>query len=121
MYKKIILLLYTALITTLSVMPASDLPDIIVFPYFDKIVHICMYAGLSFLLLWFWDEKKRKNKKLQIIFIVFAWGLFMEIIQGVSHFGRSFDFFDALANTFGFIPGYYSWKIVNRLKIQKSI
>jgi VanZ family protein len=102
-------------------MPASDLPEIKVFPYFDKIVHICMYTGLSFLLLLFWDEKKTKNKKLQIACIVFGWGLLMEIIQEVSHLGRSFDVFDLLANMIGFALAYLCWRFVNKLKALKFI
>jgi VanZ family protein len=92
-------------------MPASDFPKINVFPYFDKLVHICMYAVLSFLLLWVWNEKKRKNNKIIILCIVFGWGLLMEIIQEVSHMGRSFDLLDVTANVFGFIPGLLVWKL----------
>jgi len=105
----------------LSVMPASDFPKINIFPYFDKLVHICMYAVLSFMLLWVWNEKKRKNNNITIICIVFGWGLLMEIIQEASHLGRSFDLLDVIANVFGFIPGLLVWKLLSRMFEYKKL
>lgn len=102
-------------------MPASDFPKVNVFPYFDKVVHLCMYAVLSFLFLWVWNEKKLKNKNIIIICIVFGWGLLMEIIQEVSHMGRSFDLLDVTANVFGFIPGLFVWKLLSRIFEHKKL
>jgi VanZ family protein len=119
MIKMIILILYIAIITTLSIIPAPDMPTIIVFPYFDKLVHLCMYAGLSFLMLWVWNEKTNKNKYLLILLIAFGCGLLMEFIQEISHLGRSFDILDIIANLLGFIPGLLFWRII-KSKILKA-
>ena len=119
MIKKIIFILYIAIITILSVIPASDMPTIIVFPYFDKFVHLCMYAGLSFLMLWLLNEKTNKSKYSLILLMVFGWGLLMEFIQEISHLGRSFDIFDIIANLLGFIPGLLFWRII-KSKILKA-
>ncbi len=121
MIKKIILILYIVLITMLSIMPTSDMPNIIVFPYFDKLVHLCMYAGLSFLLLWLWDENPNKRKYWKILFIVFGCGLLMEIIQEISHLGRSFDILDITANLLGFLPGLLSWKLIKQIQTKRKI
>ena len=120
MLKKTILFLYIALITTLSILPASDIPDIVLFPYFDKLVHLCFYAGFSFLLLWLWDQNPNKNKYFLILGIVFGWGLLMEIIQGITHLGRSFDVLDMGANLLGFFPGLLAWKGMEKVKEKRK-
>ncbi len=112
MIKKSILILYLAIITTLSIIPSSDMSSIKLFKHSDKVAHICMYAGLSFLLLWLWNKQTNKSKYLTILLIIFGWGLLMEIIQGTSHLGRSFDMLDIIANILGFLPGLLVWEII---------
>ena len=103
-------------------MPASNFPKIQVFPYFDKLVHLCMYCGLSLLLFWVAQENKNRKKNWIILLIVFGWGLLMEIIQGICHLGRSFEISDAIADLIGFFPALLIWKILlNKTKKIKSI
>ncbi len=121
MVKKIILILYIILITTLSVMPASDIPKLKTFPYFDKLVHLFMYAGFAFLMLWQMNENTSKKKYFIVFCIVFGWGLMMEIIQGISNMGRSFELIDIIANTSGIILGLLTWVFLTKYVKRKYI
>lgn len=100
-------------------MPPSDIPKIRVFSHFDKLVHMLFYAGLTFLLIW--NLNKNKNKFWFILSFVFCWGLFMEIIQGVSNLGRTFDLLDVLSNSFGFLLGLLVWEIIFRFQKKKHL
>jgi len=119
--KKIILFLYIALITTMSILPASDIPKLKTFPYFDKMVHIIMYAGLSYLMLWNLSENSSKRKYLGTFCFVFGWGFLMEIIQGISNMGRSFELIDIIANTSGIILGFITWVFLTKYVKRKYI
>jgi glycopeptide antibiotics resistance protein len=73
-----------------------------------------MYAGLTFLALWVWPEKFTGNKQFLPLLAVILWGFSMEVLQGMTHYGRSFDLTDELANTLGFIPGWLGWRWFGR-------
>lgn len=110
MYKKILLFGYLVFITFLSLMPGKDLPDIMVFPYADKVIHACMYAGFTFLLLLAYPVTFSGRRQFLPFLIVVAYGFFMEMLQRISILGRSFDLRDELANSLGFFPGWLFWK-----------
>jgi VanZ family protein len=114
MLKKILFFAYLILITALSLWPSASMPDVILFPYADKLIHAGMYAGFTFLMLWAWPEKLSGAKQFFPLLIVIAWGFLMEIIQQYSYFGRSFDLADELANSLGFLPGWLSWRWFGR-------
>lgn len=78
--------------------------------YFDKIVHVGMFAGLVF----FWCGFIKKNEKIftamQQIFVWIAlggcvYGIVMEFVQKYFIPNRSFDIVDILADTIGSIAG----------------
>jgi len=83
----------------------------------DKVIHLCMYAGFTFLLLWAWSQKFTGIRQLIPLLAIILWGLLMEAIQGLTHLGRTFDLTDELANILGFLPGWVCWRIVSRFNI----
>jgi VanZ family protein len=118
--KKILFFTYLLAITLLSLWPSADLPNVILFPNADKLIHCCMYAGLTFLALWTWPEHFTGNKQFLPLLAVLLWGFSMEVLQGLTHMGRSFDLKDELANTLGFFPGWVLWRWKKILFLHKS-
>lgn len=95
--------------------PKTDLEEI---PYIDKIVHICMYGGLS-TLLWIeylYRHPSVNRKRLTagaIIFPVLMSGC-VEVLQATCTETRSGDWMDFAANCTGVILasllGHYVWR-----------
>ena len=112
--KKSFFFIYLLFISTLSLWPSDGLPDVILFPYADKVIHTGMYAGFTFLMLWAWSDKLIRKKQILPLIMVILWGFFMELLQGYSHFGREFDLTDELANTLGFVPGWIGWRVFKK-------
>ncbi len=120
MIRKAAFFSYLILITLLSLWPSDDLPDIELFPHADKIIHIGMYAGFTFLMFWTWREKLKGIKQFLPLLIVLVWGLLMELLQQSTGFGRSSDYMDILANCLGFIPGWLAWKLCERMQLSRK-
>lgn len=98
-------LLYLTSLTIVSLLPSSALPEDILFPGADKIIHILMYAGLAALLRWTLADRLRSPRKLlALILVTSAYGILLEILQHTIT-TRSFEWADALANTLGAIAG----------------
>ncbi len=95
--------------------PKTDLNEI---PYLDKVVHICMYGGLSTLL---WIEYLLRHRTLNmrhlavgaIISPIVMSGC-IEILQATCTSTRSGDWLDFIANCIGVIIasllGHYLWR-----------
>ena len=114
MIRKILFFLYLLLITTLSLISSEDLPKVILFPYADKVIHMSMYAGFTFLLFLAWPNMDTKRRRWIPFLAIVAWGFSMEILQGIGPWGRSFDLFDEVANILGFFPGYMAYYLFKR-------
>jgi VanZ family protein len=113
--RKLIGALYLALIAILSLMPSYDVPDLHLFPGADKVVHVCMYLGLSFLASWIYDMGQQKMKLMYVVIGgVFLYGVLMEILQRTMHNGRDFDFKDMLANLTGAVLGLIIYRFLER-------
>ena len=90
----------------------------------DKVVHFCMYLGLSgaTALNYIYGKKGRINKaKLAIgaFMIPILYGGLIEIIQALYCEGRSGDWFDFLADTLGSLAAlpiafYYRRYLLNK-------
>ncbi len=65
----------------------------------DKWGHALMF--LIFAVLWIWSGRK----PAQVIWAGIAYGMLTEIWQGVTPFGRSFDWYDGLADAIGVLLG----------------
>lgn len=95
--------------------PKTDLNEI---PYLDKVVHICMYGGLS-TLLWIEYLLRHRTPDMRHLVvgaiispIVMSGGI--EILQTTCTFTRSGDWLDFIANCTGVIIasllGHYLWR-----------
>lgn len=97
----ILVIIYVGCIAALSLMPPQDFPKIPLFNGADKVVHFLMYFIFSLLFCWAIKTESNYLRLLLIIPVTIGWGIFMEIMQLEMHLGRSFDFFDILANSIG--------------------
>ncbi len=110
----ILVILYVGCIVALSLLPPQDFPKLPVFEGFDKVVHFMMYFILSLLLSWAVKAEQKYMRLFLIIPVTIGWGIFMEIMQYEMHLGRSFDFYDILANSTGVGVGVLLYVIVTR-------
>ena len=96
------------------ILPASA-QNVAEIPYIDKVVHICMYGGLCFIL---WIEYLRNHKAINWNHVI--WGGIIapvamsgciELMQAYCTDTRSGDWLDFLANSIGVglaaLIGYY--------------
>ncbi len=92
------------------------------FPYFDKVVHACMFGGWAFLgMLAGWLPYHRSSRWSWIWSVLAAsgYGLAIEIIQPSFH--RTFDWFDFAADTAGAFLAVAAVTIVLRLGHRKGL
>jgi VanZ family protein len=109
--------IWLGLIVFASLTPSAKIPNITLFPHADKVIHFCMYLGLSFLLIP--PLTIRKNYKHSFIFsfmISVLIGFLMEYFQYLFAMGRSAELFDFFANMLGTIAGIYFYQILIRNK-----
>jgi len=113
--KKNILSIITALIILyLSLAPADtfDKVNVFNFPNIDKVVHLCMYFGLTIVLLY---ENRMTVKGLRsfVLLAIFplAYGILMEFLQSWLTTTRHAEFFDAVFDFIGIIIALIVWKI----------
>ena len=97
---------YLALVFYLTLTPGDKLhsldkagiSDYLAFDHSDKLVHLLMFFGLSFLFQFL------KERRVIIYFLVpFLISFSIEILQGIMPFGRTFDWFDLIANSIGIL------------------
>jgi len=98
-------LFYLSIIAFLSLLPPKDFPDIRLFAGADKIIHICMYLGLTWLACWSMHAETKRMWYFLIILFSISWGTIMEIFQFLMHLGRSFEFYDIIGNSIGTLIG----------------
>jgi hypothetical protein len=103
--KSLLAIAWTILIQILLCLPGSALPKGGVFeiPQLDKIVHVTLFGGATFLWCYYYYIKGRPASKLKIIFfivylLVTANGIILEFIQRDYIPNRSFDLADIIAD-----------------------
>lgn len=106
-----IALSYTVFLLVVSLMQTKDMPKP-GFIHADKVFHCFAYFGLT--LCWYMQYFSRKNintlKKQPLIIICLlsaAFGIFIEVLQGVFTSYRSIDALDVLANTTGIMLAFF--------------
>jgi VanZ family protein len=86
-------------------MPGSDVPSVPFFDliYFDKWVHIGMFAILTFLWSFPFLKTTSASPKLLVAIVLcsISYGVLMEYVQKYFAFERDFDILDMLADAVG--------------------
>jgi len=113
-FRVIFFVLYLSCIVALSLLPPNDLPHVKVFEGFDKVVHFLMYFLLAALLCWNLKVEQNANRAFIVLGSSVLWGIFMEFMQLTMHLGRSFSWYDELANFAGASVGALIYILVTR-------
>ena len=95
-----IAIIWTLIILAVCTWPGQDIPDP-PFPNFDKLVHGGMFVVWA--VLWLLPYP---NKRKRIIVLGMAYGLGIEFYQQILPFDRTFDWWDAVADSVGVLLGY---------------
>jgi VanZ family protein len=106
----------------LTLMPANDVPKVSWMdniPNFDKLVHACLFGGLTFLfslplLKSNFFEKQKLNYSIRISLASSIWGITIEFLQKFYVPSRDFDLLDWAADSVGVIIAL--WIIIRILK-----
>ena len=94
---------YTLALLTVCLITLNNLPDIGV-SYGDKIFHFFAYCLLTLLWVYTFTLKFKWPQKKAMLVAVFGavlYGILIEVLQGSVTTSRSFDYYDALANSLG--------------------
>ena len=106
----------------LSFLPASSLSsDWDFFENQDKLIHLIMYGGISFLLLLDMHFRMFNNYRFIIVMLlsIVLFSTIIEILQPIfSNRGR--DLFDVIANFIGAVLGVSFFQLLFRKKRVKS-
>jgi VanZ family protein len=95
---------WVLIIAVLCIIPQEDLPKAGGIPHFDKLVHFVLYFILAVLSLFVFHASK-PSAKIFLLLSIFIFSLFIEVMQGILPFGRSFSGTDLLANLSGILAG----------------
>jgi VanZ family protein len=102
-------LFWTLAIATSCLLPASVFKPVS-FNLFqlDKLLHFVLYFVLvcSWLFVFKIQDKLTPSSIRIIILLSIGYGILIEILQAVSHTGRSYELDDIIANTIGVIGGW---------------
>ena len=94
--------LYTFVLLFLFIYPfsSSNLNPLAI----DKLIHFFLFT--VFTILWLHSYANKYNYILMLILIV-LFSVFVELLQFLSPFGRTFSLLDILSNMFGIIFGFF--------------
>lgn len=109
-----LVVLYVGCIAALSLLPPQDLPQIPLFAGADKVIHFMMYLIFSLLFCWAFKTELNYSRLFLIMPVTIGWGFFMEFIQLSMHAGRSFSWYDIVANSIGVFVGILIYLLASR-------
>lgn len=95
---KVITYIYFLIITYLFLIPGGNTPPL--FWGFDKLVHFTLFAILTFLIQHAFKPSFKQTITFWLIATTF-YALLIEILQYLMQLGRSFSFFDIIADLIG--------------------
>ena len=110
----LLVVIYVGCVAALSLLPMQDLPQVPMFHGEDKVVHFIMYFGFSILFCWTLKTELNFSKLFFVILVTVSWGILMEYLQLDMHIGRSFSWYDELANSIGSVFGILVYTLVTR-------
>jgi len=82
----------------------------------DKLVHFLLYAFLALLLILVKTRIKFLIHTVYMFLLSVAYGISIEILQGMFFAGRTFDYADIIANTIGAAIGVLIASILHLVK-----
>ena len=109
-------ILFTLVVAFLCLYPFESEKESTI-PHFDKVIHVTLFLILSY----FWmrglnaqNQYKKVQAKAVLITVisVIAYGVLIEVLQGMMHLGRSFDAFDIAADAVGVMFGFGIFRVV---------
>jgi VanZ family protein len=110
-------LLWFVIIIFASLTPSNKIPDFHLFPHADKLIHFCMYVGLSLLLIPALIHDKNYKWSFFLAFLISVIiGILMEYFQNQLVIGRTAEFSDFIANLIGSIAGISIYQLAFRNK-----
>ena len=108
---------YSLLILVLSFMSTDGLPNIDS-DWYDKIFHAFAYTVL--MLLWLITANEYGKPRVFLVgVIIFAYGMIIELFQGVLASHRKFDIIDQVANTVGIAIAALLFLLSKRRSVKK--
>ena len=114
-------LIYIGIVALLSLLPSNSLPKVHLFEGADKIVHFCMYLGLTMLSCWTIHAELNSARYSLLVILPISWGIIMEILQYLMQIGRSFEFVDILSNSIGAFCGLFLYLLIaGKIKLLKQ-
>ena len=89
----------------------------------DKIVHVGVFATLSFLILFglreqYFVSNRRYLFVISAVGLSLAYGLLTEVLQAYVFIGRDGNYFDFYADGIGAFAGWLAFNVVCRKKIK---
>lgn len=115
-YALLLIVLYIILITYLSLINLSALPEIGL-DVNDKLIHTGAYLVFIFLTFNFLQKIEQKRAVVKAIFFTAIYGIIIEILQQMLSANRTFDLYDIIANFIGIIMGYFVIHVLNKMKL----
>ena len=96
-FTRLVFFLSLAAVFILSIVNANEIPRINALGFLtDKAIHLIIYLYLALIGL----MCSFKTREIVLIFYIFMFGFFIEIIH-IFHPNRFFEYFDLLANLIG--------------------
>jgi len=86
----------------------------------DKAIHLTAYLILT--LCWLIackNEFKILNINVYVIFLIFCYGIIIEVLQATVTTNRQFEIKDIVANTIGIALGFTVFKVLSQKKLLK--
>ncbi len=120
-------LVWALIILLLTGLPGNYFPTVVSFFDWlspDKIVHLILFGGQSFLLLYGFREDYFSGKnRITLIVLALSIGIFYgfltEVLQRFVFVGRSGNVYDFIADTIGVIVGFLAFYLLYRKKINR--
>ena len=113
---QITLFFYTLLLTYMLLSPPKGLPqELPLFEGADKVVHVVIFAVLSFL----YKATFSRQAFGRCFLILILYGIATELAQEYMHLGRSGDPLDLLADAIGIVLGYRAMRLLAHKLMQR--
>ncbi|MEZ4938353.1 MAG: VanZ family protein [Crocinitomicaceae bacterium] len=111
-------ILWTVFVISISLTPGNEFPKLEKeFEHIDKLVHVFLYSGLSF--LWYYDLRRsgiaqmiKLRTDVFLSFVLLGLGVLLETLQHFFVPMRTFDIWDIVSNGIGIVIGFSTFYFV---------